>query len=96
MTLQVKNYIFSADAITSHKGTRSVKDIILDCWQRSFQNVTIDDRGQLFRQKREFEENLEVEAQKLPEKAKPSFYSIAFSMATEKILNRFQVKSYFF
>jgi hypothetical protein len=32
-----------------------------------------------------------VEAQKLPEKAKGNFYSVAFSVATEKILSYFQV-----
>jgi len=34
---------------------------------------------------------LEAEAQKLPEKAKGNFYSVAFSVATEKILSYFQV-----
>ena len=76
-----------------HDGARTIRDIVLNCWSNSFNNESADNPEVFLRQKRNFEESLEVEAQKIPEKAKGMFHSIAFSVATEKILSQFQVIS---
>ena len=77
--------------VTFHDGARTIRDIVLNCWSNSFGNESVDNPEVFLRQKRNFEESLEVEAEKIPEKSKGMFHSIAFSVATEKILSQFQV-----
>ncbi len=84
-------YFFREGDILFHEGTRPVRQIIMDCWHKTFGNVTFQDDVQITRNKRHFEDLLETEATKLPEKSRPSFYAIAFNIATEKILSKFQV-----
>ena len=84
---------FREGDILFHEGTRPVRQIIMDCWQKTFGNVSFQDDVQIYRNKRHFEDLLEAEATKLPEKSRPSFYAIAFNVATEKILSKFQVTS---
>jgi methionyl-tRNA synthetase len=54
-------------------------------------NESGDNPEVFLRRKRNFEESLEQEAKKLPEKSKGLFHSIAFSVATEKIMSLLQV-----
>ena len=77
--------------VTFHQGARTIRDIVLNCWSNAFDNISIDKPEVFLRQKRNFQESLEVEAEKIPEKSKGIFHSIAFSVATEKILSQFQV-----
>ena len=82
---------FSEYDVSFHDGARTIRDIVLNCWSNSFGNESVENPEVFLRQKRHFEESLEVEAKKIPEKSKGIFHSIAFSVATEKILSQFQV-----
>ena len=85
-------FVYSDYDIIGHDGTRTIKEIVTECWSKTYGNVSATDSTTYFRQKRNFEDKLAVEAQKLPDKMKPAFYSVAFNVATDKILTHFEVK----
>ena len=92
MTDIITFFCYSDYDIIGHDGTRTIKEIVTECWSKTYGNVSAADSTTYFRQKRNFEDKLAVEAQKLPDKMKPVLYSVAFNVATDKILSHFEVK----